>query len=114
MMTSPILKDFPNSQTPWQPRPELLARSESSPDLPFRQVEVLPSDPEKDFVLKCFSRQKPPDKSIVKITYLHNSAHQTAFEAELQSMEQEGKIFPPEWENEPLPSLNPSCVKNLS
>ena len=92
MSTSAIAK------TPWQPNPAIIQRMPQSCKQ-YQKWELLPTDPEVQFVQERFNQSKPHRYAIKTIYYIHNPSHTQAFEAELLNMEEEK--FPPRWSEEP-------------
>ncbi|NGX37771.1 MAG: Phosphocholine transferase AnkX [Chlamydiae bacterium] len=99
------IKSFhPHPKSPWKLSEGLLDHMQVSLDTngSCRSCEVLRTDPEYDFVLKCFMHHKPPGLGISKITALDNSSLTQLFESYLSIMNGEVDKFPPSWAIESL------------
>ena len=104
MSASPIpsglkqLLPYPN--TPWQIGTEALKRIPQNSDR-FKKWELLPTDPETQFVTRYFLHHKPHDYAIAKISILHHPFHTQGFEAELvKNIDEEAKKFLPRWKHQ--------------
>ena len=102
----PNLKAF-CQDPPWRASPSLFERvSASTPEGNYRKVELLPSDPEYQFVWKYFYHQQPTNRIIQSIYFIHNPRLSTSFESQIDQMELEADnlTFQPSWkEEEPKP-----------
>ncbi|MCC6127993.1 MAG: ankyrin repeat domain-containing protein, partial [Chlamydiae bacterium] len=97
-----IANHLPDPKTPWKISPQLFNQLLPSDQSPlFKQVVVCPSDPEYNFIFQYFCAHPPEGYGISKVYCIHNPSLLTAFEAELQIMEQETSKFPSQWEIEP-------------
>jgi hypothetical protein len=65
-------------------------------------VELLPSDPEYQFVWKYFYHQQPTNRIIQSIYFIHNPRLSTSFESHIPQMELEAHhpTFQPSWKEE--------------
>ena len=103
MSASPIpsglkqLLPYPN--TPWQIGTEALKRIPQDSNR-FKKWELLPTDPETQFVTRYFLHHKPHGYAIAKISIIHHPFHTQGFEAELVNIDEEAKKFLPRWNTE--------------
>lgn len=93
--------------TPWNLNFELFRRvkndnSELSGKMNYKTCEVLPNDPESQFILKYFMQNKPPGYSPKRIICIHNSDMTRAFETELDRIEKKTLVEKPLWPTEPF------------
>jgi len=99
-----LYKNLAQPTIPWALHDDLFERVReqewSTSDNTFKSCEVLPSDPEYDFVHEYFRHGKPPGACITKITCLHNPSQTITFEVELKNMEVDAKKFLPQGSQE--------------
>jgi hypothetical protein len=103
----PVGLKVPNPKTPWNVSDDLFQRLQnqpSNPQQPYKKCEVLPSDPEIEFVKEYFWHHKPNKYGIKKIYCIHNPDQTQNFESGIKAIEQEAEnpVFKPKWKNEDL------------
>ena len=86
------LLPYPN--TPWQIGHKALKRIPQNNNR-FKKWELLPTDPETQFVTRYYLHQKPHGYAIAKIYIIHHPFHTQGFEAELVNIDEEAKKFCP-------------------
>jgi TPR repeat protein len=93
-----LIAYHPNPQTPWNFSEPLFERVQNyTSDKSFKLCEVLPADPDLQFILKYFEQQKPAGYGIKRVVCIHNHEHTLMFESTLKNMEREASnpIFIP-------------------
>src|SRR5262249_47264170 len=65
----------------------------------YYKCELLPSDPEYNFVYKYFYNNSPTNRHIKRVFCIHNPSQNNAFESSIPDMEKEAKnpVFSPKW-----------------
>lgn len=99
-----------NTTAPWCISPDLFDRAQKESwvesaegKMLYKKCEILPTDPEHNFILQYFMHQKPSRYSIAKAYCIHTPSLTGVFEGQLEIIDKEAEIFRPEWENEDLP-----------
>ena len=103
MSASPIpagLKQLlPQPNSPWHISPDALKRMPQDANR-FKKWELVPTDPETQFVVRYFLQMKPHNYAIGKIFCIHHPFHTQGFEAELINIDEEATKFLPRWNTE--------------
>ena len=99
-----LRQDLPDPWMPWKISDRVFhSLAAPAADAPYRQAQVLPTDPEWRFVWRYFYQDKPTRYGIKQVHCIHNAALSSIFEAQLPAQELEAKtaVFRPTWDQEP-------------
>ena len=113
MAIQPDLKPhLADPNTPWNISAPLFERTSRQERAPYKKCEVLPQDPEWNFVHGYFNQNRPTNRAIGHIYCIHNPDQTTAFTVEIRNMEQEASNpkFSPGWDKEDNVPLRKSVV----
>ena len=102
--------------TPWRLTPDLYQRvSETKHEslLGFKRCQVLPKDPEWDFVWQAFYAQKPSLYGIKRVFCIEHERHTQNFENNLLDLDASAKnlLFSPKWPQEAHADLKGKIIK---
>ena len=98
-----IKNHLSHPKSPWKMSDPLFARTGKQPwgeGQMHKKCQILPSDPECEFILKYFNHQKPSGFGISKIYCIHNPSQTQGFEAHLPKINKRAESFKPEWDKE--------------
>ena len=98
-----IRKELSDPHIPWGISKRIFNEMKLQ-DVPviYKKVQVLPTDPEWNFVCRCFHQDKPKRYGIKKVYCIYESHQQQAFELNLSTIEREAAKFKPTWYQEPF------------
>ncbi len=94
---------LPYPETPWRVSPDLYAKVQSTnTSTAYQKCEVLPSDPEHQFIMNYFQASPPSNRHIKAAYVIHNLPATGQFEMLIPSLEQEARseTFAPRWHQE--------------
>ena len=109
----PILRsELPDPLIPWGISPETFGRMVGpTKETPYKVTQLLPTDPEWNFVWRTFHHQKPTKYSLGKVLVIHERHQQNAFEQNLSAQEREAPKFPPNWKEEPRAAQRAQAIE---
>lgn len=84
-----VSPSYPTSKAPWKFSQIIAERMKQAPLFPglrFKHCEILPQDPEYNFILEHFTAHKPVNQKIVKIMAVEQETQTQAFEASLEKI----------------------------
>lgn len=112
VLPSGLSASLPKPKTPWHYSSGLFGRvtKQQIQHKTFQTCAVYSTDPEYDFVLKCFNHHKPAGLGIRAIHCIHNPTLAKRFEAELCLMEEAAGKFQPTWKQEDLVADRASVI----
>lgn len=89
-------------KNPWRFSPKTYSKLCPSSQNSYRTYELLPSDPEYDFVLKRFYDKQPTNRALKRIVCIHQPKLSSIFENTIPIMEAQADqdAFRPNWEQE--------------
>ena len=92
---SNLRQSLPYPNTPWRFSSSVLARMSQGNNPKLRKCELLPTDLESQFIVRCFHLSKPHNYAIAKIFCIHNPIHVQTFESRLIKMHETKKPYLP-------------------
>lgn len=106
---------LPQPLTPWRLNMDLFNRisQKGSSDKTSKICEVLPSDPECQFILKYFMLNKPEKYAIKRVVCIHNPVDTVSFETGVRKLEQRcnDPTYSPAWRQEDFPSERAKVIE---
>ncbi|MBH1988412.1 MAG: DUF1566 domain-containing protein [Myxococcaceae bacterium] len=92
---------LPDPGIPWEMSERVFKNKTLVPNATYTKAEVLPSDPEWDFVWRYFYHDKPTKWGLSRVYCVHDRDQTNAFESNIARLEKDAIAFKPTWDTEP-------------